>query len=303
MNSGLVKNNQRILWIDIAKLFGVLIVVLVHSGINLPVIGRYLGSLMIPVFFVLSGYTWRKKEESFRSFAVSKGKRLLLPYFVCNLILVAFYAVLTGHLEKTGIFGIFYSRYMLMKEDSSVNCGLMQSLNSPTWFLTCMFLVLCIYFLLDRRFEKKKRRIAAAVCMLAGILISCASPVLLPWSLENALIFLGFVEFGRFIKEEADVWLAQNQWIYGNFFMLFAVTGNINGSINVSIGNFGNSVILFLITGCLGSLLCMKAAELTEKYAGSAGGILAWFGRHTLPIMCWHLLVIEILKKLVSILS
>jgi hypothetical protein len=41
----------------------------------------------------------------------------------------------------------------------------------------------------------------------------------------------------------------------------------------------------------------MKAAELTEKYLKVIVKPLAFVGRHTLPIMCWHLLAIEVIKK------
>lgn len=293
------KKNNRILWIDITKFLGILIVLLVHTGIQIPYVSTYLGSFMIPVFFVLSGYTYEKKEGSFWSYVKKKAVRLLIPYMVCNVILVAFYQYRMGGFDKISILGIFYSRYMLMQEGTSWNLAWMPCLNSPTWFLTCLFLALCIYELLNR-LSKGKRRAAVVLCMGAGILITRTSPILLPWNIENALIFQGLLEFGRFLKEKGILWLSRNSWAYGNILLGFLVFGLLNGSINVSIGNYGRDPLLCMLVGSLGSILCMKTAQILETAAGILGRILGFLGQYTIHIMCWHLLAFEILKKILG---
>ena len=67
--------------------------------------------------------------------------------------------------------------------------------------------------------------------------------------------------------------------------------------VNVSINQYGRSMIGYFLIGTAGSLLCMKAAELTEKYLKVLVRPLAFVGRHTMEIMCWHLLAIEVIKK------
>ena len=256
----------------------------------------------MPLFFVAAGYTYRNKGEDFKTFAFGKAKRLLIPYALCNVFLVAFFTVLNRQISKPAILGIFYSRSMLMAADSPWNMALMPNLNAPTWFLTGLFLCLCMYYLLDTKFtETKKRRIAILGCMAAGILIRTISPVLLPWSFENALYFLGFVEVGRFVKEEGLSRLRKNQWIYANFLMAFVAFSYLGGTVNLSISEYGRSMILYFFTGSLGSILCMKAAELTEKYLSFLVKPLGFIGRHTLPILCWHLFAIEIIKKVISL--
>jgi fucose 4-O-acetylase-like acetyltransferase len=193
---------------------------------------------------------------------------------------------------------------MLMAADSSWNMALMSNLNAPTWFLTCLFLCWCIYFVIDRKFsEPKQRRMAVAAATGAGILLRTISPVLLPWSLENALYFTALLELGRFLKEEGLAWLRKNQWIYGNFFLVFLVLSYWNGSVNVSISEYGRSMAVYLVIGALGSLLCMKAAELTEKYCEFLVKPLGFIGQHTMPILCWHLFVIEMIKAVLPMLG
>lgn len=303
-NRNLSPKSNRELWLDIAKFFGIALVVLNHLNINIPLVTFFGGMFYMPVFFVASGYTYRNKGENFRTFVLGKARRLLLPYAVCNVLLFVFFTILNRSFSKPSSLGMFYSRSMLMKNGSNWNMALMSNLNAPTWFLTCLFLCLCFYFLIDRKFEDvKRRRIAVVAAMAVGILLRTISPVLLPWSLENALYFLGLIELGRFLKEEGLAWLRKNEWIYANILIVFVALSYVNGSVNVSISEYGRSMVLYFFTGALGSLLCMKAAELMEKYLKVLAKPLAFVGRHTLPILCWHLFVIEIIKKLLGILG
>lgn len=299
-NKVLEKNKNRELWLDIAKAYGIFLVVINHLDLHIPLVTFFGGMFYMPVFFVAAGYTYRNKGESFREFALTKAKRLLLPYVICNILLVAFYMVRTGSLSKPALLGIFYSRSMLMAAKSSWNTALMPALNAPTWFLPCLFLCLCLYVLIDTKFsEETKRRKVILISMAVGVILRTLSPVLLPWSMENALFFLGFLEVGRFLKETGISWLRKNEWIYANFLIAFVVLSYIQGTVNVSISEYGRSMILYFFTGSLGSILCMKAAELTEKYLKILTKPLAFVGRHTLTILCWHLLAIEILKKII----
>ena len=292
------------MWLDIAKFFGIALVVLNHMNIKIPLVTFFGGLFYMPVFFVAAGYTYRSKGESFKTFAFGKAKRLLIPYAVCNVFLFLFFMVLNRRFSKPSFLGMFYSRSMMMKATSEWNMALMSNLNAPTWFLTCIFLCLCIYFVIDRKFpDAKKRRIAVLAAMAAGILIRKVSPVLLPWSIENALFFTGMLEAGRFLKEKGLSWLRKNEWIYGNLLILFVALSYIQGSVNVSISEYGRSMPLYFLTGTVGSILCMKAAELTEKYLKILAKPLAFVGRHTLPILCWHLFVIEIIEKALGMLG
>lgn len=301
-NSGSIRSNDREMWLDIAKCFGILLVVLNHLGKNIPIVTFFGGMFYMPLFFAAAGYTYRKKEESYGNYVLGKAKRLLIPYAVCNIALFFLFTVRNGF-SKPSLLGLFYSRNMLMKPTSEWNMGLMTILNAPTWFLTCLFLCLCIYAWIDRKTKTaKKRRILVVIFMTAGIVLRYVSPVLLPWSLENALYFLGLIEFGRFLKEEGLSWLRKNEWIYVNILIVFVALSYGNGSVNVSIDQYGRSMILYFFTGALGSLLCMKAAELTEMYGKVLAKPLAFVGRHTLTILCWHLLAIEIINKVVQLL-
>ncbi len=289
-----VKNRE--LWLDIAKALCIILVVINHLGIHIPIVTFFGGMFYMPLFFVSAGYTYRRKTEDFKAFAIEKAKRLLIPYFVCNVLLFAFFTLRSGF-SKPNFLGIFYSRSMLMAADSPWNMGLMTYLNAPTWFLTCLFLCYCFYFIVDRKFaDARDRRKVILVCMAVGVILRTLSPVLLPWSLENALFFLGLIELGRFLKEDGMAWLKAHEWIYANFLIGFVALSYMQGAVNVSISQYGRSMILYFFTAALGSVLCMKFSELVEKYLGIFAKAIAFVGRHTLFILCWHLLAIEVIR-------
>ena len=296
--------SNREYWLDIAKCFCIVLVVLNHMNIHIPLVSFFGGMLYMPLFFVAAGYTYRNKGESFKEFVKGKAKRLLIPYAVCNLLLFAFFTIINGKLSRPGILGLFYSRTQLMRNGTVWNMNLSQYLNAPTWFLTCMFLCYCFYRLIDQKYAETKSRRKAILCAMAvGVILRTFSPVLLPWSIENALFFLGYLEVGRALKEGGLSWLRKNEWIYVNILVAYVALCYIQSIINVSISEYGRSMILYFFTGSLGSILCMKAAELTEKYLKIFVKPLALIGRHTLPILCWHLFVIEIIRKVLVILG
>ena len=296
------KKANREMWLDIAKCFCIVLVVLSHTTIRIPVVTFLGGMFFIPLFFVAAGYTYRNKGESLKIFVLDKAKRLLIPYFICNILLVGYFTI-QGGLSKPALLGIFYARSMLMAPGSEWNMGLMNCLNSPTWFLPCLFLAYSIYYVIDCKckFSMTRRKIIL-IWMAAGIVLNKVSPFLIPWGMENALFFLGFIEAGRILKEGGLSWLRKNEWIYANFLIGFVIISYLNVTngnvVNVSINQYGHSMIGYFLIGTAGSLLCMKAAELTEKYLKILAKPLAFVGRHTLPIMCWHLLAIEVLKKI-----
>ncbi len=296
------KKTNREQWLDIAKFFGILLVVLNHMEINIPIITYLGGMFYMPLFFVAAGYTYRKKEETFGSFAAGKAKRLLIPYTFCNLVLFAFFTLKNRAFDKWAFLGMFYSRNMLLQAKAEQNIILMPNLNAPTWFLTCIFVCYCIYFLIDRKYKDTvMRRKAVLSVMAVGVILRSVSPVLLPWSLENAMFFLGLLETGRFLKEEGLAWLRSCPWMYIILLAGFIGLSYIQGSVNVSISEYGCSMVLYFFTAVSGSILCMKLGELIEKYLKLLTKPLAFIGRHTMPVLCWHLLAIEILKKILPI--
>ena len=297
---------QRLLWMDIAKAFGILVVLMVHGGIDLGPVTFLGGMFYMPVFFVLAGmtFTWRR-EETFRNFAKKKARRLLVPYFGYNFLLFAFFFVkdslIPGMISRESFFpllGILYSRNCLFEMHAAHNVYFMQILNAPTWFLTGLFVSLMIFWILMKVSGGDLRRLFMwnGVVLFLAVLVHYFCPILLPWSLDCALYAVSFLTLGKWMAEHRLV-----ERLFGKPFALLLLTAAfaglsvINGSVNMSVAEYGHSMVLYLAVGGLGSLLCMEASLFLERYIRLFAKGAAWLGRHTMPVLCLHLFVYSVL--------
>ena len=305
---------KRVLWLDIAKAAGIIIVLLVHTGRSFGPVSFFGGMFYMPIFFILAGMTFRyKPEERFGSFVKKKAKRLLVPYFGYNLFLFLFFFLkndlLAGQVSAESFFpllGILYSRNCLFPMDSPANVYFMQILNAPTWFLTGMFVSYLLFWLVMKAAEGKLRTAVYLNfgVLLAAVLVHYLCPVLLPWSLDCALYAVSFLLFGKALSEKGIV-----ERLYrkpGAVLLLaavFAVLSWLNGSVNMSVADYGHSMILYLIVGCAGSLLVMVLSLFLEKHMGLLGKSFGFLGRHTLPVLCLHLFVYSLIGTALRLLG
>ena len=305
---------KRVLWLDIAKAIGILVVLLVHTGKSFGPVTFFGGMFYMPVFFVLAGMTFRyRPEERFRDFAAKKARRLLLPYFGYNLFLFLFFFVkndlLAGQVSARSFFpllGILYSRNCLWPAAAPENVYFMQILNAPTWFLTCMFLSYLVFWLLMRaaKGDMKKTVLYNFGVLLFSVLLHYLCPVLLPWSLDCALYAVSFLVFGYGLAKRSFV-----ERLYGKPWLLlltaavFAGLSWLNGSVNMSVADYGHSMILYLVVGALGSLLVMAVSFFLEKHAGILAKACGFLGRHTLPVLCLHLFVYSMIGTVLRVLG
>lgn len=302
---------QRILWMDIAKALGIFIVLIVHGGISLGPVTFLGGMFYMPVFFVLAGmtFTW-KEEEDFGTFVKKKACRLLVPYFGYNIFLFLFFfikdSLLTGKVSSESFFplvGILYSRNCLFEMDAVHNVYFMQILNAPTWFLTGLFVSLVIFWILMKtaKGDLCKLYIVNGGVLLLAVMLHYFCPILLPWSIDCALYAASFLTFGKVLKEYHLVeTLYKRPLILFLFAAAFAALSFVNGSVNMSVAEYGSSMVLYLIIGSLGSLLCLELSLFLEKYTWFISKACAWLGRHTVPVLCLHLFVYSAAGKLLG---
>ena len=175
---------KRYQYLDVARGFGLLLVIISHScGLS-----RFLINYYIPLFFVVSGYIY-KEGRSYKENIEHKAKRLLIPYFGYSAVLLAVYVLMGRTLAETkaSAFGILYSRYCLY--DTTVvkdNVYLFTVANADIpvllpWSidLACVGTIFMIAGTLLGRaqfFEKKWNIPLIAAVFVIYILTSCLDP-------------------------------------------------------------------------------------------------------------------------------
>lgn len=156
-----MNTKKRIEWVDVAKGFGMICVILAHveeQYLKLP-----LYTFHMPLFFFLSGYLFSIKS-SFKDFLVSKCKRILVPYFCLGGLLVLFDVYWQGR-NPYG-YPWFNPQYATR---NFINL-LYQNRFWTLWFIACLFWLSLIFYVLVRFIKKEWIRAAIVVILFAATL-------------------------------------------------------------------------------------------------------------------------------------
>lgn len=296
------KTKGRLGWLDFGKAAGILVVLLVHAECSLGPVTFYGGMFYMPVFFVAAGYTYRRRaEETYGTFLKKKAGRLLVPYFGTSLFLWLFFwvkdSVLSGNLsdwKPLSLLGILYSRNQMYTETyTGSNPVLLNLLNAPLWFLTAMFLVYAWYGWIDRR---RRKYLLLALGALFSVCWHYRTSVLLPWSLEAVPYFACFFAVGEALREQKKEGLLGELWFLGILLVVFLAASRLNGSMNLSNGNYGHSMLLAMLSGSAGSLLIFAFGMCLERKCPALVRLLSFVGQETMVILCFHMFLFMFLK-------
>ena len=313
---------SRNYWTDLVRLLAMLIVMMNHAGLVIKGVNFWGGMFYVPVFFVLSGFYWKREVVSIKDSLRKKAKRLLFPFLLVNAALVLLFlaaSLIKGDFSGAFLrtFGFLYGRNQLYLDGDTLfggrlfvlpgwenrNLYFMTALNSPTWFLPALFLTMFFaWFLyvavlhqmqdgretqdLRERFAMHRVIIMTAILMPLGIIWHYITPLLLPWSIDALPIFMVLFFIGHLLGQWGGwEYLTQRPWYFAVFAVFLVIFGLMNGSANFSVGVYGNSIMLGYVNAVTASLVIMYLCYLVRKHIPR---ILAYAGSKTLSLLCWH---------------
>lgn len=80
-----MEEKKRIIWIDYAKAITIIMVIVGHAIAEFSLKYKWLEvmiySIHIPLFFILSGYTFKVKSDT-KGWIIKRIKRIMLPYLL-----------------------------------------------------------------------------------------------------------------------------------------------------------------------------------------------------------------------------
>lgn len=235
------KLKERLCYIDFAKLFALVLVILSHSSDH--TLMSWSRIFFIPIFFICSGFT-SKNNLSIKG----KAKSLLIPYFLLNFLLFLFVSLLNKEIEYSGLAKILYSRYCLFPLGTEENIYFFTLLNFPLWFLTALFIAY-IFFKLILITPKKYKGITILGLFLSSYAMSFL-PILLPWSIDTAPLFAVYMWVGNQLRKIN----LSNIYLVICSIIIYVLLYKLIGEVNLSVRIYGNSYFLAFIGGILGSI-------------------------------------------------
>ena len=272
---------QRLLFIDIAKGIGITLVVCSHTEAH--DLMMWAVGFFVPIFYFCSGYmaTYSSTNDSISQKMKKRARKLLMPYFFFNLLLFLYYR----RWSITGLYGIIYSRYSFFPLGYDNNPELLIWGNYPMWFISSL---LVSYFLFYILISHKSKNLIIFIYLCLTCILSQV-PILLPWSIDTAFLS-SLIMYGGWVAN------THNFISWGKIqilicVLIYSLLLYVAGDINFSVREYGTSFIIYYIIAIIGSICVLWSSKRIERT--KIGQLLAFVGKHSLTIFCIEILFIR----------
>ena len=283
---------RRLIWIDYAKAFGILLVIINHTilsnSFGMKFIQDFISSFNMPLFFILSGITFKSVNSIENLLFIQKKefKKLIIP---CVWVVVFFQEILF-------LFGI----QNIFETIVSIICTLIfqqpyvypiiyfssyvkSILIGPVWFLVCLFFSKTFVRMLELFIKNNylKCFFYVLLCIL-GVVLGKTYP--LPLCLDIVLVAMLFLKIGYSIGD--DISGKFNRKVIILFFVVWMLL--VFNGIRIEMGIRRYDYFLLGIIGSICGSICvlMFIKWFANRYDGI--NILKFIGSNSLIILCVH---------------
>ena len=261
---------ERIKWIDVAKGYGIILVIYGHVATD--IFATWLYTFHVPLFFFLSGYFFNPDKKP-KEFLYSKSKGLLLPYLTLG-------------------FPIFLiNLYFGFNPTDLIMSYAIQQRASTLWFIAALFMQFIIAYTLYKTIQKTAVRwiFILSLSTVALILWHHNIPSL-PWNIDVSMVTLPFFCLGHDLREK--VWFkkilnCEHSIIYIAAFLIFSIIGTFimyslsKPTVDLFASHFSFEPLAY-ITAFAGIMaICLIANKWYSR-------LLSYIGRNSLVYFVWQ---------------
>jgi len=281
-------NNNRIKYIDIARGISIILMIIGHV-INHGWKRNIIYSFHMPLFVIVSGYFF-KENQSFKTFLKKNLVKLELP---CILSLVVANIIIMFQHNMSFIDSITNTLKILLFS-YSFQGQFLKNISVPSigalWFIQTL---LCSRFIFFMLLKIKKLKENSALLGIASFIITAfgcflgIKAIWLPFSFDVSLVFIIFMYVGymlnkynlldKILDNTGLILLICIVWLVGTKFC----------NIELAIRHYPLGILSF-ITAILGTIFIFKIADIIDKKLKIIGNILAWYGKNSMYILCFH---------------
>lgn len=299
-------------YVDSAKGLGIILVMMSHSC-GFPFFGGIINAYYMALFFILSGYTF-KKSDRIKQDIIKREKKVVKAYFLYSTIGMTIWFITILGTEQFTIYNfvrnigsMLYSRAWLFRGEVAKNLFFSVGAKFPLWFFTSMATALPIFGLIVYFIPRAKNTKTFILTTMASLLIITGLlsylPILLPWSLDMAFFSAFCMLVGYILGQNQFFERLKGKW----WFLTFAVSAIIyvvfyyfDPNTGYSIGMLGDygglSAFSFAAQNVFGSIVAIMLCKLTDK--NIIGKILSLVGNHTIIIFGLHLFCFDAIANI-----
>jgi len=165
----MINDKKRIVWLDIAKAYGMILVFYGHFIEQVATIKgniseefmqfKFIYSFHMPLFFVLAGYVSKTNTDiSFKRYFKLKFMTRIIPMFFFNIINAIFLLIW----KHSSVDIVFYAKGFAKMIISGT-----PFFNAVTWFLVCLFSVEVIHYFVGKYATTIQKIVIIASCFFA----------------------------------------------------------------------------------------------------------------------------------------
>lgn len=287
---------MRYYWIDSLKGMAIILVVIGHLNSISSELNQYIYSFHMPLFFFISGYlfNFEKYTDIGKEYILKKIYSLIIPYFFFSIISYLFYIIMDSlyqpQIQNIEVFkeGIFFNLYVIVCSASGY------LINTPLWFLPCLFITEVSFFILRKYF---KRNYALLFIIIAfsfiGFLYNSYVPLRLPWGADIALTGIVFYSTGYVFRRNYENSFYRKSYLFILILFLVHITLSfVNPRVDMYYLKYNNYFLFYIsaFSGILFYTYMFKAIKPLKT--------LRFYGINSLTILGFHYLVKSVIKYL-----
>ena len=181
---------HRIHWIDNAKGYGILLVIMGHLAVP-AMMKKTMYSFHLPLFFLISGYVFNEKKYPFVTFLKRKIKTMVKPYFTLGLVLVLFTYLLMFLDGKSGLSDYFalFGKFLIQKRMWTL------------WFIASLFFLNLMFYPAKVHLTKRQLAFLTVVFPVLGLVYYRLGGNALPRNVDVCFMAFPFFYIGNLLKE------------------------------------------------------------------------------------------------------
>lgn len=240
---------------------------------------------LIPMFFMMSGYGFRKQKM--KRCLTDRVRYLLKPYlWVAGAVTVL--AVLKTLLQGKSVLDVLKYQsfpFLLGLCPGEIQVfGWYTASIGPMWFLVALGIAWVILNLLFQM----KNDVMCVVCLTTLIAVCTQLPfcAFMPFCIAQSVCCAGYLYLGHCVKKNRLLTKGFSGRTYA--ILIIIVTGAVLfGTVDVSQNVWKLGFFDYIASAVAGVLLCKLAVKL-ERFEGMVANLFRLFGRNSLYIFCLH---------------
>lgn len=282
-------SKTRVEYIDAAKAIAIILVIIGHCHWlgAIPKLGSLIYSFHMPLFFIVSGFFL--KDLTVKDALVKYSKAYLWSYLI-----IGIFILLIGVAKCIAIQEPWYGLIPLnvMKILWGSNCESEIIFGSiphigPSWFLLALFWGCMCFTLLQK---VKDRLSQVSLLLIAASFSICSSKILkMPLSVQGGVICTIYLYIGCYVakKQLLNQVFLLNNYVKFIALLLWAMVAMFVPGFDIGSGSLGFSISGFIVS-IIGTFFVLGLCNrFNLKFR--------WVGKHTLYILCAHILLWRIL--------